>query len=178
MQEDFSDTNLLILIGRSGSGKSTMMQHLAAHHPAYQHLCHKTCMPEQNDKPAQAELLLIDETRSFRDLLWFMKHKRKDQKTIMASHWPKWAVYLLARLHNGHVYEMDQDAQKITHALDKRNMQYSPQTIAEFMQLYQGSYYDLQLIIETQPNERDFDKVWRIFKAQYQIKHMPEKICV
>ena len=71
---------------------------------------------------------------------------------------------------------MDQDPAKISYMLDQLGMRYSPQTIGEFMKLYQGSYYDLQLILETQPNHKNFDEIWHVFKNQYQITHLPEKV--
>ena len=142
-------SKVIILYGRSGSGKSTYATFIKDMHPDYK---------------------VIDEVWSIWQLAKLFYFRIKFKKIIICSHLPKRYFLFFS---NKRFYDMDNYPEKIKFALEKREFTYAEKSIELFYSRFKTSFVDMNIILET-AQSHDFDEVLENFLKKYKIEHTPD----
>ncbi|HEX9710153.1 MAG TPA: hypothetical protein VGB42_09340, partial [Candidatus Thermoplasmatota archaeon] len=105
-----SGTRVLVLRGRSGSGKSTYLRWLVGTHP------------DVAGAHAAGELATLDEVLDARGLPALWRAARSSRMTVAASHLPGWAHVPLRALGPLRVLDLDRPLTKLRGWLDARGI--------------------------------------------------------
>lgn len=158
---------LLVLCGVSGSGKSTALRYLLAHHPDFAgRPASAFAGPALDWRRArfETEVVMVDEVRRPQELARLRRLLARGHTLLVASHLPaplhRLAGAGLPRL----VLRTDADPGKLGRHLRQRGCRVSPGVLAEFCARYGASYTDADIVLERSPGSADFDQAWRRFR--------------
>lgn len=162
---DLSRCRCVLFHGRSGSGKTTAIEHLLATQ-FRDHDVHRIAGPPFAATPAAVPpgaVIAVDEIESLRDLRHLLPLLRLDATFLIATHVAP-AFFPVAGIVPGAVFRTDCDQEKLGRHLAWRNVAASPAAIREYCRRFGATYTDADLIMERYP-EGSFDAALaRFFK--------------
>lgn len=158
---DLTRCRRLLFHGRSGSGKTTAIEHVLATQFRDCKVHRVVGPPYAKGRPAVepgavlAAVIAVDEIESLRDLRHLMALARLDATLIIATHVAP-ALFPLAGIVPDAVFRTDQDREKVRRHLARRDVTASPAAIGEYCRRFGATYTDADLIMERYPG-RSFD---------------------
>ena len=168
---------LLVLTGKSGSGKSTTLAHLVDRHPSFRdrprswiqhHVEPGRRKPAGRLRPDSSrgleELVAVDELLAPGDLSAVAGLLRAGHTVLAASHvHPAWLLPLRAHW-PALVLRTDQSQEKILRYLLRKGVSATGEAVERFCRRYGATYTDCQIVLEWDGG-RDFDRALARFDA-------------
>ena len=154
---DLSRARRVLFHGRSGSGKTTAIEHLLATQFRGRAV-RWIAGPPYPAGPVAAEpgaVIAVDEIESLRDLRQLLPLRRLDATLLIATHVHP-ALFPLCGIVPDAVFRTDRDRAKLARHLARRNVAASPAAIGEYCRRFGATYTDADLIVERCPG-RSFD---------------------
>jgi hypothetical protein len=155
---DLSRCRRVLFYGRSGSGKSTAIEHLLETQFADRARQFLVGPPfDRIEKPVErGAVIAVDEIESFRDLRQLLPLFRLDATLLIATHVaPAW--FPLVGCVPDAIFRTDSDSEKIRRYLARKNLTASPIAVLEYCRQFGATYTDVDLILERYPH-RGFDE--------------------
>ncbi|MBC8326400.1 MAG: hypothetical protein H8E27_12325 [Verrucomicrobia subdivision 3 bacterium] len=163
---DLEGVRLVVFNGVSGSGKSTAIGWLLAHHPAYagRPVTHVAGRRGQWTLPAQHNgLVVVDDIVHARELPRLAQLLARGNTVLAAAH-PHRAWFQPLRLRwRLRLFRTDTSREKLMRHLDARAIPYTREAIDSFCDEYAASYFDMNLILGRYP-DRSFDQALARFR--------------
>lgn len=147
----------LVLIGRSGAGKTRYLRWLVSHHPDVRAL------------DAAGTLATVDEMWRLRDLPRLWRVVRSASLTLVASHLPGPAHAPIRALGPLRLFHLDRHPDKVARELTRRGVAHSPAAVDAFCGRFGGSYTDLDLVLGRYPGV-PFDRAWARFTRECRVR--------
>jgi hypothetical protein len=150
---DLSRCRRVLFYGRSGSGKSTAIEHLLE--TQFVHRARRYLLGPPFDRLVRpldrGTVIVVDEIESFRDLRQLLPLLRVDATLLIATHVaPAW--FPLAGCFPDAVFRTDADSEKIGRYLARRNLTASSSAVLEYCRRFGATYTDVDLILERYPH--------------------------
>jgi len=157
-ERDLSRCRRVLFYGRSGSGKSTAIEHLLETQFSDRARRFLFGPPfERIERPLHPGVVIaVDEIESLRDLPHLLPLLRLDATLLIATHVaPAW--FPLVGCLPDAVFRTDSDSGKIGRYLARKNLSASPTAVQEYCRRFGATYTDVDLILERYPH-RGFDE--------------------
>lgn len=140
----------VVFTGISGSGKTRAMEYLAAHNPVISR--HMPCLISGDPLPwlssYDSEWLLVDEIVHVRDLLQVRQLLARGHRLVLANHLPTMLVRLLLVGYHVKYFSTDSQSNKLAIYLQSRQIDYSDESLQQYISQYGQSYNSLAVILE------------------------------
>ena len=157
---------VMVFHGASGSGKSTYIEHLLCHHPAFggQSFSRISGGPVnwRTTPPPQHRIVVIDELIRFGDFLAVTRLLAAGHTVIAASHLPSWLTGCLGLFWPLCQFATDRAPQKIERYLARRSVSYTHHAVADYCRQFGATYTDAEIILEHTGGD-DFDRAYSQF---------------
>ena len=157
-ERDLSRCRRVLFYGRSGSGKSTAIEHLLE--TQFADRSHRSIVGppfEHIEQPFDRGVVIaVDEIESFLDLRHLLPVLRLDATLLIATHVAP-ALFPVVGCFPDAVFRTDRDSEKIGRYLARRNLAASAAAVREYCTRFGATYTDVDLILERYPN-RGFDE--------------------
>jgi hypothetical protein len=153
-ERDFSGTRVLVLCGESGSGKSSAIRFLMHRHRHFRD---------------DANLLVIEELRGWRDLAVFISALCSGRRLLVASHLPLRLHRCLGMFTPTAVIALDHHPEKIRRWLRAHAVACSDDALAAFCSRFGANYTDARLILQ-HAEASSFDQALGRFLRQCQLR--------
>ncbi|MFN2443024.1 MAG: hypothetical protein ABR517_10095 [Thermoanaerobaculia bacterium] len=154
---DLHRFRLVVFIGRSGSGKSTAIDHLLATHPAFRGresvVLQRPLFAPPDGLPG---VVALDDLLEVRELRVVAGLLRSGRTVLVASHLgPMW-YQLLSLFVPAIVFRTDRDEAKVARYLRGKGIDASASATRAFVRRFGATYTDIDIILDRYP-ERSFD---------------------
>lgn len=161
----FDDCSLILLVGASGSGKSTSMEILKEHRSlaTVPHVEIIGSPINWKNSNLGAKLIYLDEITNLLDVIHVYRLILSGKRLVVASHISAWCFVPLRIVCNSAVFRTDSDERKLTKYLDAKAISYTRASLVAFKKRYCATYTDLDIILERYPG-RSFDKAFSLFE--------------
>lgn len=149
---DLSRCRRVLFHGRSGSGKTTAIEHLLATQFRDRDV-HRIAGPPFAATPAAVRpgaVIAVDEIESLRDLRHLLPLLRLDATLLIATHVAP-MFFPVAGIVPGAVFRTDRDQEKLSRHLAWHNVAASAAAIREYCRRFGATYTDADLIMERYP---------------------------
>jgi hypothetical protein len=149
---DLSRSRRVLFHGRSGSGKTTAIEHLLATQFRDRDV-HRVAGPPYPGAPVAVQpgaVIAVDEIESLRDLRHLLRFARLDAMLMIATHVAP-AFFPLAGIFPDAVFRTDRDREKVGRHLARSNVSASAAAIREYCRRFGATYTDADLIMERYP---------------------------
>lgn len=170
---DFSSSRLIVFGGRSGSGKTTAIQFLLAHHADFEG--RSSVWIEGPPFPrvaAEADVIVADEITAPRHLLVLSSFLRRCATLIVASHLSNGWFHLFRPIISSRIFSTDRDAAKIGRHLARRGVAASQAALDAYVRTFGATYTDAEVILERYPSD-SFDASLARFLARCRLELSP-----
>ena len=175
LQEQFTNIQLILFSGVSGSGKTTCMQKLLREHQEYKDQVRTEitgCPVDWPDKKLTTKLVVIDELLCFRDFRQLLRLLRHGHDVVAASHLSPACLFLLQCFWKTRIFHTDRDPNTIYHYLEQQGIACSKPAVREFCNAFGASYVDARIVLEQYPG-CCFDQAWSRFRRTSTIIRVP-----
>ena len=175
LSRDLSGIRLVALHGVSGSGKSTAIAQLLEAHPAFRdrpccHVAGPGIDWRRLDLPA--ELVVVDECTSPRDLLGLLRLLGRGHRVLAASHLPLASSALLGLGWPVLALPTDRDPAKIERYLTALGVDFSAERVRVLCGRVGASYAWVDLILDFDGG-LDFDRAYDRFERCCRVESRP-----
>ncbi len=165
LDADLAGVSLVVVHGRSGTGKSTSLQHLLARHPRFAGQVYEVVrpafrdpLPERSDRP-----VLVDEVLRPRDVATVGRLLGRGHVVMVASHVPP-SLYAPFRLRwRMRTFSSNRDDGKLGWELDRLGVPYSSEALHRFRRRFGANFIDLRIVLERSPG-RSLDAALAYFE--------------
>lgn len=172
----FSDVRLVVLSGRSGSGKTTALNYLVHEHVDFKDSDVTILSPAPinwDGLKVAGDIVAIDELLFLNDLVQVYKLILCGKSVLAASHLPAPLFYPLLYLCSARLYQTDRDCEKLAYYLNEKQIRYSQQALRCYKSIFGSVYTDLDIILERCPGD-EFDRALYRFIKFNKIHHCPD----
>ena len=159
----------------SGSGKSTAIAWLLEAHPAFRG---RPCSHVTGSGIGwrrlnlSAELVVVDECRSPRDLLGLVRLLRCGHRVLAASHLPLWTSAALGLAWPALVLATDRDSAKLERYLTGLGADFTAERVRALCKGFGASYSHVDLVLDFDGG-RDFDRACDRFERCCRVEIRP-----
>jgi energy-coupling factor transporter ATP-binding protein EcfA2 len=154
---DLARFRLLVFTGRSGSGKSTAIEHLLRSHPSFRGRESALLRrPSFAGPPRLPGVVAVDDLLELRELRIVFDLLSSGRTILVASHldavWYRAASLFVPAI----FFRTDADVAKIARYLERRGVAASPAATRAYVRRFGATYTDADIILERYPG-RSFD---------------------
>ena len=166
-RRDFTHTRLVAFTGVSGSGKSSCLNHLINHHPAYAGCSVHLIKPgvEPMVLPSTDQVLCLDEIITTTEFIVLLGFLARGGRAIVASHLPMTMLQLARPFGRVCLMRTDRDGAKLGRHLAAQGISFTQAALDAFVAHHGASYTTMQLILEYSSEQNDFDRALCRFHA-------------
>jgi energy-coupling factor transporter ATP-binding protein EcfA2 len=170
---DLAPFRLLVFTGRSGSGKSTAIEHLLSSHPSFHgRECAVLRRPRFERTGWLPGVVAVDDLVELRELRVVADLLRSGRTILVASHLdPAW-FRVLALFVPAKFFRTDADPAKIGRYFARRGVAASEQATLAYVRRFGATYTDADIILERYPG-RSFDEALDRFERYCAVEVHP-----
>lgn len=177
LARDLAGVRLLLLEGRSGSGKSTAIATLLARHPDFAGQPRTEIQGGpivwRGMRPS-TPLVVVDELTRLADVPPLVRLLARGHRVIAASHLPgAWLAHLGPCLGIAHA-ATDRDPATIERYLQDRGVSHTRAGIARFCHRFGATYTDADIVLE-HAGGNDFDHALTMFERRCTLRMRPRR---
>lgn len=165
---DFSESKLIVFSGKSGSGKSSYIDFLLNSHFKNASKTFIKSPPFVYPNVTTA-VVVLDEVLGMEEYLFCLRQLTLGKTVMAASHLPPFFFAILAFFFKARLFDCDRESSKLARYLSSRGYRFSEKSLQLFQQKYKATFTDLDIILETSGDNKDFDLLFDQFEAQYTI---------
>lgn len=152
-QTPLATERLVVFCGRSGSGKTTAIEHLLTRHPAFR----------------VGDVVVLDEITRLRELGLVLRLLLRGERVVAASHVPRWAFLPFRLLTPTALFRTDRGVGKLARYLDRLGISYSTDALERYARRYGASYTEIDIMRELAP-DTSFDRILRRFEKLHRLR--------
>lgn len=170
-------TRLLVFCGRSGSGKSTAIDHLLRVHPSFRGRDRKRLGGSPLDwsrltPSPRPSLIVLDEIVRWRDLSPVARLLRDGNTVLAASHLPPAGFAIFRLFVTVACYRTDRQSAKLARYLERSGLSFTPAALEAYVRRYGSVYTEIEIMRERVP-ETSFDRMLRRFWKFHDVRPSP-----
>lgn len=159
-ERDFRRVSLIGFYGESGSGKSTAIEYLLAHHPDFAGADPLVIRPRISGwrkVPTGTRHVVIDEIYSPGHLSEVRSALAPGRQVLVASHLHPYLLHTSFPFTPRAVFVTDTGDKKIAGYLHRKGITYTDKAVSMFIKRYGATYTDIDIIL-AHTRETDFDR--------------------
>jgi energy-coupling factor transporter ATP-binding protein EcfA2 len=168
------DLRFLVIFGRSGTGKTTLLQHLAgAGGPLAGRPVHvlRPYHGGWGGVPGDVEWVAVDEVKRPADVLPCVRLVASGRRLLIASHVAPPAFALLRPWGRGRVLDLDSGEEHLARYLESSGIRFSRGALRQFVRQYGGSVTELKVVLEHSGGD-NLDRALHLFSKQCSIRFL------